>query len=286
MVVISAQDLKYKYPQTTELALNSLSFEINQGEFIGIVGESHSGKSTICQSLLGLVPQFYKGAYGGRLEVLGMDTAHTPVHELSKSIGLVFQNPFTQMTGAKATVYEEIAFGLEQIGISQPNMKVQIDSVMKTLGIEALKDKDMLSLSGGQMQRVAIAGVLAMGPEILVMDEPTSQLDPEGAEEVMQAAKALSELGKTVIVVSHDMSQLARFCHRLMVLKEGALLCMDTPQAVFDRADFETFGIDCPPSVKLAKEMGLRDANNELPLSPEAFKKAWKEGVGCGENRA
>lgn len=278
MVVISAKALKYKYPQTSTLALDNLSFEINQGEFIGIVGESHSGKSTLCQSLLGLVPQFYKGAYGGSLEVLGQDTAHTPVHALAKSIGLVFQNPFTQMTGAKATVYEEVAFGLEQLGISQIEMKTRINEVMTTLGIEALSNKDMLSLSGGQMQRVAIAGVLAMGPEILVMDEPTSQLDPEGAEEVMQAAKALSKRGKTVIVVSHDMAQLARFCHRLMVLKAGRLVCLDSPEAVFEHEDFEAFGIEKPMTVKLASRLGIRDEKGKLPLDPQALALAWKGG--------
>lgn len=275
MVVIKVEGLKYKYPLTEKLALNHVSFEVKKGEFIGIVGESHSGKSTLCQSLLGLVPQFYKGAYGGSVDILGMDASVTPIHELSKSIGLVFQNPFTQMTGAKATVYEEIAFGLEQIGISQPNMKTTIDSVLETMGIEAIKDKNMLSLSGGQMQRVAIAGVMAMGPEILVMDEPTSQLDPEGAEDVMKMAKQLSDSGKTVLIVSHDMSQLARYCHRLFVLKDGELICIDTPARVFDHESFDAFGIECPVSTSVAKVLNIRDSSGELPISPEAFKSAW-----------
>ena len=183
------ENLKYCYPLAKDLALKGVSFEVDKGEFIGVIGSNGSGKSTLCQALVGLVPNFYKGAYGGKVIACGMEVAKSEVAEIATKVGLVFQNPFTQITGSKLTVYEEIAFGLENIGIERSEMKCRIEHALDLLGISKFKDKNPFDLSGGQMQRLAIAGIIAMEPDVIVLDEPTSQLDPQRSEEVFQAVK-------------------------------------------------------------------------------------------------
>src|SRR5690606_18381877 len=150
------------------------------------VGMNTAGKTTLCYALSGLVPHFFKGAYGGDVYIGDMDVLSHEISEITASVGLVFENPFSQMTGAKFTVYDEIAFGLENQGVPSDVMHERDRESMKLLDIEGLREKNPLSLSGGQMQRVAIASVIAMKPDILILDEPTSQLDPEGAEEVFR----------------------------------------------------------------------------------------------------
>lgn len=280
MAIIKAERLKYKYPLSETLALNDLNFTIEAGEMIGIIGANHSGKSTLCQAFLGLVPQFYKGGYGGTLTVNGQMASEVPIGEMAKQVGLVFQNPFTQMTGAKSTVFEEIAFGLEQFGIEQEVMKARIHETMALLDITHIQDKDMLGLSGGQMQRVAIAGVLAMNPEVIVMDEPCSQLDPEGTEAVFSAVKALTQLGKTVLMASHDMNRLAAYADRIMVLCEGRCVLFDTPSKVFSHPHLESWGIERPVVTDAAIALGIKNAENEYPATVETFMRAWQAKEG------
>ena len=151
---------------------------------IGIIGRNGAGKSTLCQALVGLVPHFYRGAYGGKVTVAGLEVMKNSVSRLSAKVGIVFQNPFTQVTGSKWTVYEEVAFGLENMGVPRKEIIERVDFALHLLGLEDVKDRNPFDLSGGQAQRMAIAGVIALKPEIIVLDEPTSQLDPQGTEEV------------------------------------------------------------------------------------------------------
>ncbi len=248
MPYITAQNLKYHYPHTKELALNDLSFSIEKGEFIGIIGRNGAGKSTLCSALIGLVPQFYKGAYGGKLFLEDTDLAKTPTAKLCSRIGLVFQNPFNQLSGAKDTVYEEIAFGLQNLGVERDEMHKRIQETMELLDIAAYKDRNPFDLSGGQMQRVALAGVLVMQPDVLILDEPTSQLDPQGSEEVFHAVEKLAKAGYTIIMVEQKMEKLADYCDRIMLLDHGTLIDFDTPRKIFSRTDLAEHGI-CPPVV-------------------------------------
>ena len=187
MAYIKVENLKYRYPNTTKLALDGLDFEIEKGSFVGIVGENGAGKSTLCQAFNGLVPGFFKGAYGGKVLIEDIEVAKTTVSKLCQKVGLVFQNPFNQLSGAKETVFEEIAFGLQNFGVPKEEMISRVDEVMELLDIAAYRDRNPFDLSGGQMQRVALAGILAMKPEVIVLDEPTSQLDPAEGEEVLHA---------------------------------------------------------------------------------------------------
>ena len=186
MPVIAVENLKYRYPNTESLALDGLSFTVEKGEFIGIVGENGAGKSTLSQALIGLVPQFYKGAYGGRVLIEDLPAETTPISELCCKVGLVFQNPFNQLSGAKDNVYEEVAFGMQNLGVPREEMHRRAEEALKLLDIWQYRDRNPFDLSGGQMQRVAIASVLVMNPDILVLDEPTSQLDPQGSEEMFR----------------------------------------------------------------------------------------------------
>lgn len=258
MKKIVVEGLKYRYPLTEELALRDISFEIEKGEFIGIIGRNLSGKSTLCQALMGLVPHFYKGGYGGTVTVDGLNVEHTEICELARKVGLVFQNPFTQVSGSKMTVYEELAFGLENLGVPREEMKPRIESAMEMLGIARFGKRNPFDLSGGQMQRMAIASVIAMEPDIIVLDEPTSQLDPQGSEEVFQAIQALSRQGMTVLMVEHKMEKIARYSDRVMLLDHGELVDFDTPERVFSREDLEQRGIAAPVFAQICKGLGIR----------------------------
>lgn len=269
MPAIRIEHLKYRYPYTKTLALNDISCEISKGEFIGVIGANGAGKSTLSQALLGLVPNLYHGAYGGKVEIDGLNAKTTPIDSLCKKVGLVFQNPFNQITGSKLTVCEEIAFGLENLGIEQAEMQSRVEQIMEMLNISNLKDCSPYDLSGGQMQRMSIAGILVMQPEIIVLDEPTSQLDPKGSEEVFKAVESLKNQGKTIIMVEHKMEKIAQYSDRVMLLSEGKLVDFDTPQKIFSREDLEEYGVNPPVYTQICKQLSAKDDNGLYPITLE-----------------
>ncbi|MBV8048614.1 MAG: ATP-binding cassette domain-containing protein [Paludibacterium sp.] len=281
MKKIVVEGLKYRYPLTTALALDDVSFEIDKGEFIGIIGRNLAGKSTLCQALMGLVPHFYKGGYGGSVTIDGLNVAQTEISELARRVGLVFQNPFTQISGSKMTVYEELAFGLENLGVPRAEMMPRIESAMALLGIERFGKRNPFDLSGGQMQRMAIASVIAMEPDIIVLDEPTSQLDPQGSEEVFQAIQALSRRGMTVIMVEHKIEKIARYADRVMLLDQGKLVDFDTPERVFSRPDLTQYGVAAPVFARICQGLGIR--NPATGLYPMTLDDAYDQVVNWHE---
>ena len=275
MKKIVVEGLKYKYPLSDTLALNDLSFDVNEGEFIGIIGKNSAGKSTLCQALVGLVPHFYKGAYGGKVIVDGLEVKTSSIADISLKVGMVFQNPFTQVTGSKMTVYEEIAFGLENIGLPRSEIIERIDYVLDLLKIEQVKDHTPFDLSGGQMQRMAIASIIAMKPDILVLDEPTSQLDPAGSKEVFNAIQNLSKHGITVVLAEHKMEKVAEYCNRVLLLHDGRMVDFDTPEKVFSRSDLENHGVVAPVYTRVCKALGVKKAaSNFYPVTLEDAEKA------------
>lgn len=264
---IEVEKLKYRYPLTETNALDDVSFTISEGEFIGIVGENNAGKSTLCQALVGLVPHFYKGLYDGKVMVCGKNVRESSVSELSENVGLAFQNPFTQVTGAKVTVYEEVAFGLENLGIPRDEMEKRVTEALELLGISEYRDRNPFDLSGGQMQRVALAGVIAMKPDVIILDEPTSQLDPKGSEEVFQAVQQLSEKGMTIIMVEHKMEKIAAYSDRVMLLSNGKVIDFATPHEIFSREDIHDYGVIEPVYTQVAKGLGLILENGLYPVT-------------------
>ena len=276
MAFLEVEHLKYRYPHTKKLALDDISFTAEKGEFIGIIGENGAGKSTLSQAFCGLVPQFYKGAYGGKVTVDGIVAATTPTAELCKKVGLIFQNPFNQLSGAKDTVWDEVAFGLENFGVPAEQIHERLDKVLHQLDIWQFREKNPFDLSGGQMQRVAIASVLAMEPEILLLDEPTSQLDPQGSEEVFHTVELLTQTGITIFMIEQKMEKLASYCDKILLLHEGKQVAFDTPEKIFSRPDLAELGI-CPPYVtRYCVEQHLFRPDGTYPVVVEDVKEALK----------
>lgn len=274
MKKIIIENLKYKYPLSEKLALDDLSFEVGQGEFIGIIGENSAGKSTLCQAIVGLVPHFYKGAYGGKVIVDGLEVKTSSITEISLKVGIVFQNPFTQITGSKMTVFEEIAFGLENMGVPQAEMLERIDDVLNLFNIAPLRDRNPFDLSGGQMQRMAIASIIAMKPDIIVLDEPTSQLDPEGSEEVFRAIQSLSNQGITIIMVEHKMEKVAQYCDKVLLLKDGKKVDFASSEKIFSREDLAEQGVTAPVYTRVCNALNHKKAGTDY--YPVTLEEAYK----------
>lgn len=253
MGIINVKNLKYRYPLSKELALDTISFTVEKGEFIGIIGPNNAGKSTLCNAIAGVVPHFYKGAYGGVVEVADMVIDTSEISDICQKVGIIFQNPFNQITGAKLTVYEELAFGLENLGIEKSEMERRIDEVMELLDISQYRNRNPFALSGGQMQRLAIASIMVMQPDIIILDEPTSQLDPQGTEEVFQAIQKLSDAGITILMVEHKIEKLVAYSDKLLLLVDGKQIDYAPADKLFSRDDIEQYQIDIPIYTKIAK---------------------------------
>ena len=280
MSLIEVKDLKYRYPGTTQLALDGVSFTVEKGEFIGIAGENGAGKSSLSQALLGLIPQFYKGAYGGSVTVCGMDARSTPVSELCRHVGLVFQNPFNQLSGAKDTVYDEVGYGLQNLGFPPEEIRTRVESVLRYFGIWEYRDRNPFDLSGGQLQRVAICSVLAMKPDVLILDEPTSQLDPEGSEEVFHTVDELTKMGITIIMIEQKIEKLAGYCDRVLLMHQGHVVDYDTPRKIFSREDLYDLGVNPPAYTCFARANALVFEDGTLPVThAETLERVKASGV-------
>ena len=243
MSSIEIEHLKYRYPNTKRLSLDDINLSIEKGEFIGIVGENGAGKSTLGQAIIGLVPRFYNGAYGGKVLVKDILVEKQPVEEMCEHVGLIFQNPFNQLSGAKETVYGEVCYGVENLGIPREEIEERVEKVLKQLDIWEYRERNPFELSGGQMQRVAIASILVMQPEIIILDEPTSQLDPQGSEEVFSVVDQLTEMGITIIMIEQKLEKLAAYSDRVILMQDGKVIDFDTPEKIFSRDDLEQYGI-------------------------------------------
>lgn len=268
MALIEVTNLKYRYPHTERLALDGIDFQVEKGQFIGIAGENKSGKSTLCQAFAGLVPTMFRGAYGGKLLIDGAEAAKTPIAELCQKVGLVFQNPFNQLSGAKDTVFEEIAFGLQNLGIPREEIFKRVEENLKLLDIEEYRDRNPFDLSGGQTQRVAIASILAMEPKVIVLDEPTSQLDPQGSEEVFRVVDKLAKTGITIVMVEQKIEKLASYCDKILLLHKGKQIAYDTPERIFSRDDLEELGVKPPVYTQVCRALGVSRKEGEDRLYP------------------
>ncbi|HEU0292615.1 MAG TPA: ABC transporter ATP-binding protein [Anaerolineales bacterium] len=260
MAIVELKNVTYKYPLTDSPALQDINLQVAEGEFVAIVGPNGAGKSTLCYTIAGFVPHFFKGEMAGTVEVAGHESSKSTLHEWVLNVGLAFQNPFNQISGAKYTVFEEIAFGLENIGVPREEMRQRVEEAMQLTGISDLADRSPYSLSGGQQQRVALTSILVMQPKVLVLDEPTSQMDPIGTREVFGVIRTMAEKGMTVILVEHKVEWIASFADRVIALHEGQILLEGTPQEVLtaDLLVDRGFGISRYTSVaRKAKELGL-----------------------------
>jgi len=272
MPIVKLRQVTYHYPFTQTPALQEIDLDIEEGEFVAIIGPNGAGKSTLCYTLAGFIPHFYKGELHGTVEVDGEIAQHSNLSDWVMKVGLVFQNPFNQISGAKYTVFEEVAFGLENSGVPRAEIIRRVEEVLEQIGIADLADRSPYSLSGGQQQRVALASILVMQPKVLVLDEPTSQMDPIGTREVFGAIRKMAEQGITVVMAEHKMEWIAQFADRVIALWEGKILLEGTPQQVLtDERLFEKgFGVSrYTTTARLAIARGLWQKERPLPVTLE-----------------
>ncbi len=224
MGYLTLKDINYRYPLDEQNVLKNINIEIEKGDFLAIIGNNGSGKTTLCNVLRGFIPNFYKGNLTGEVVFDGKSLSEYTPGEIAGKMGFVFQNPFTQISGVKETVYEEIAFGLENLGLEVGYIKKRIEEILEMLEIENLRERNPYELSGGQGQKVALASIIAMDPEVLIIDEPTSQLDPKGTEDVFRIISMMSEKGKTIILVEHKLELISEYARNIVVMDRGEII--------------------------------------------------------------
>ena len=209
-VIAVLDNVSYMYPRSPEPVLKDISLKIRKGEFLGLIGPTGAGKTTLCLTLNGIVPQFYGGRFFGEVTAAGLDTLEHPINAMARHVGAVFEDPETQLIAT--SVENEIAFALENLRVPRDEIIARIPRVLEAVRLEGTEQKHPHELSGGQKQRLAIAAALALQPDLLILDEPTSQLDPVGTEEVFATVAELNrELGVTIIMAGHAAEEIAQY---------------------------------------------------------------------------
>ncbi len=265
--MIEFRDFSFRYPGG-DYALHNVNFKVEQGEFVLLAGDSGSGKSTLLRALNGLIPHFYSGEYCGKVVVYGLDPREIPPREISRYVGTVLQDPENQIV--MSTVEREIAFPLENAGLKWEEIEKRVEDILDLIGINQLRDRKVDELSGGELQKVAIASAMAMHPRALLLDEPTSQLDPRSAEEILNLVTRFNEeLGITVIMAEHRMENTLHRADRLIVLNRGEVVEDGEPRIIASRVDLDSLGVGYPQVSRIARMLG----EEYLPLT---VKEAWK----------
>lgn len=256
---VVVEGLKYRYPGGKKLALDDVTFTVKEGEMVGVIGCGSAGKTSLCLALSGFIPHFFQGAYGGNVQIDGMDIRDASLGDWSSKAGIVLDRPEVQLSGTAYTVYDELAFGLENMGMERGEMLHRIDDALREFGLEAVRNQFPYHLSGGMMQKAALASVAIMRPSVLILDEPTSQLDPAGTEQVFEVIHSLKKAGMTIIMAEKKMEQLAEYADRIILLHEGRLVDDNIPAAVFSRDDLESYGVEPPVFTTAARMLGRRE---------------------------
>jgi energy-coupling factor transport system ATP-binding protein len=242
------KDVSYKYPRSADFVLQDINLEIFQGEFLGLIGPTGAGKSTLCLALNGIVPQFYGGRFFGSVHVGDLDTVEHPISRMAGLVGQVFEDPETQLIAT--SVENEIAFALENLKIPREVIIERIPRALSAVRLEGTEKKHPHELSGGQKQRLAIAAAIAVQPTLLILDEPTSQLDPIGAEEVFATARELNrDLGMTIVMASHAAEEMAQFASRIVLLSHGGITALGTPDEIYSQIELLLENDLRPPQV-------------------------------------
>ena len=267
--IVRVDHLSFRYLDSERPALSDISLEIEEGEIVVLAGQSGCGKSTLLRCINGLIPHMYPGEYQGSVAVAGLPVEKTPMRSLAQKVGLLFQNPENQIF--MFSVERDIAFGLENLGLPRDEIRRRVDEVMETLRISSLAQRAPHELSDGQKQRVALAGVLAMRPGVVILDEPTSLLDPQTATELVSLLQRLNKESRlTFIVVEHRLELLASVADRIIVMDRGRKLAEGAPPEVLTDPRSVELGISIPPVSKLYSELASRGLNlPRYPSSPE-----------------
>ena len=270
MPIIEIENLTYTYPGGKIPSIDNISLKVNKGEFVLITGPSGCGKTTLCRCFNGLVPNFYQGELKGEITINGLKTSSKQTYELAKYVGLVFQNPENQLFAL--SIEKDVAFGLENLGVERKEIRKRVDWALKQVGIYDLRERSPHEVSGGQQQRVAIASVLAMRPELIVLDEPTSFLDPLSAEKIFQVIHDLNtKLGITVILVEHRLDLTARYASRIIIMDKGKICLDGNPREILTSEETRLLGVGIPKATLLYQMLTKAGFNigATVPLSSE-----------------
>jgi len=260
---IALERVSFRYEKADEYAIKDISLTINPGEFVVLTGPAGAGKSTMAYCINGVIPHFQRGMMQGDIFLEGQNSKQLTTGSIAKMVGSVFQDPEAQIVCAR--VDEEIAFGLENLGVPSREITKRIGNVLELVGIEELKYRPTNALSGGQKQRVAIAAVLAMEPTILVLDEPTSELDPFGTSQVIELLHRLNKEKKiTIVLVEQKIEEAISFATRLVIMQQGEIVIEGEPAKVLTKdALLKSAGVKLPQLVNLAYRLGLKE---DVPL--------------------
>ncbi len=268
--MIDLKDVSYAYPDTDRFVLSHVTLNIAPGTVTGIVGASGSGKTTLAKIISGFIPHVDGGVLEGSVEVDGATIAAVTLAEAVSHVGLVIQSPFNQISGAKFTVREELAFGLENLGVAREEMAERVAAIAELLGITGLLERSPYALSGGQQQLVAIASMIIMKTPVLVMDEPTSQLDPGGTRMVFDVMSSLRDAGITVVIFEHKLELLREHADIVHVLADHQLIASGPSRTILADERLEEWGIGSTrftSAARLARDRELLARNVDLPVS-------------------
>ena len=277
--MIELKNVSFKYELQEEKTIKNLDLYVKQGEFVGIIGKNGSGKTTLCNIIRGIIPDFVQGTITGSISIDNKNINDIERGEMSELVGFVFQNPFSQISGIKKTVFEEIAYGLENLGVPREEIRQRVTDVIKLLKIEDLQDKNPNELSGGQSQRVAIASIIVMNPKVLIFDEPTSQLDPLGTEEIFDILKLLKSQNKTIILVEHKIDLIAQYADRVVVMDDGEIIFNGETHEVLSNDKIEQHNVSMPIVSKLAYKLNEEKPGffKSIPITLDECKKELEE---------
>jgi len=273
--VITLAGVHYSYPDTEDEVLKGIDLTVEAGQVVGVVGASGAGKTTLAKTISGFIPHSEGGDLSGKVEVDGLNVPAAQLADVVSRVGMVTQNPFNQISGARYTVREEIAFGLENLGVPRAEMIERVAAIIDLLGLGEFADRSPYALSGGQMQLVAIASMMVMRPRVLVMDEPTSQLDPSGSRLVFDIMGSLAQDGTAVIVFEHKLELLREHAAVVHVLADGVIARSGSAREVLADPRTDEWGVGATRFTRAARAavaQKLLPATTELPVSLEDAK--------------
>lgn len=266
MAEITLKNVSYQYPLEEKEVVRNFTYCFEQGKVYGLIGENESGKTTLCNIIRGFIPELYRGKLKGEILINNRKISTFDSGELASVVGYSFQNPFVQISGVKDNVYEEIAYGMENIGVPREQMIKRVDELVKMFHLEELVDKNPYELSGGQKQRVALASMIALDPEVIIMDEPTSQLDPKSTEDIFEIVNILKKQGKTIILIEHKIDLVAEYCDSILLMYQGELVMHGEAKDVLTDPKVLEYGGQLPQIVLYFLQKGTVKGN-EIPLT-------------------
>ncbi|MCJ2520759.1 MAG: ATP-binding cassette domain-containing protein [Candidatus Thermoplasmatota archaeon] len=275
MKAIEIKEASFQYKGSAQPALWDVSLEIEKGEFVLLTGPTGSGKSTLLRIINGLVPHFYEGRLSGSVKVLGVDILSMRPNQIGTMVGSVFQFPEEQIVASK--VWRDVAFGPENLLLEERLIRSRVDESLAFVGLESLREREVFSLSGGEMQRLALASILAMRPKVLLLDEPAAELDAKGREDILGLLDRMSrEGGMTLVLADHRLEDVVGMADRVVVLRGGMIALNGSPREVMTHSDVAAMGVEIPKAIQVWRH--LHSAGFSLPTLPLTIREA-AEGI-------